>query len=63
MRMQEISTRIIPTTPYGFKFAEEFEKKLRSQNCFVERKDSTNSIQITAEYFWDIKEDEDETRR
>ena len=58
MTITEISIRTIPQTPYGRRFADEFEKKLRDQGCFRERKESTNSIQITSEYFFHIKEED-----
>jgi len=58
MTISEISIRTIPQTPYGRKFADEFEKRLRDQGAFKERVESTNSIQITAEYHFHIKEED-----
>ena len=59
MTIMELSIRTIPQTPFGRKFADEFEQRLRSQGCFKDRKDSTTSIQIWAEYYFDIKEEDD----
>ena len=58
MVIHDLITRVIPQTGQGRDFANEFEKKLRDQGCFKGRKDSTTSIQISYEYYFDIKEEE-----
>ena len=54
MLINRIILDSIPQSIEGQKVAEEYEKKLREMNAFKERKDSTNSIQIWAEYSYEL---------
>ena len=50
---------IIPNTPEGMAFAYEYEKKLKSQGIFGERREGTTSIVITAQYRLIVKGQEE----
>lgn len=58
MRLHRIETNLIEQSTDGQKFADEYEAKLKEQNAFKERRDSTENIQLVAEYFFDVDVEE-----
>lgn len=60
MNIHRLETTAIPQTKSGREFADRFEKRLKEQNAFRERKESTQAILIMAEYWFDVKENKDE---
>lgn len=59
MTVHRLMTDIIPQTLEGQQFADLYENKLKDTNAFVDRRDSTQNIQITAEYYFDVSEEEE----
>ena len=58
MRVVRYETDIIPQTPEGRKFADEYEKRLKETGAFDRREESTEGIVIKAIYYFDIKDSE-----
>lgn len=58
MTIQRQETTFIPNTPQGIAFADEYEARLKSQNCFRGRKEDTTYIIIMAGYTFMIKDGE-----
>ena len=57
--MERIETLIEPSTE-GRLIADELEEKLRLQGAFRGRKESTNNITLTAEYYMTVNKAESE---
>ena len=57
MRIQRNETNFIPNTTEGRKFADEYEKRLREQGAFRDRREGTKTITIEAIYYFDIKDE------
>lgn len=60
MTIYRIETTIIPQTIAGRKFADEYEERLRNQGAFYARNEDAETIDITARYQFNLKEDEEE---
>ena len=54
MIAHRIVTDIFPQTSEAQKYVEDYESILKETGSFVERKDSTTSIQIVSEFYYDI---------
>ena len=50
----------VPNTPEGKKFADEYQKKLISQDAFLGRHERELTIMLSAAYHHEIKEDEND---
>lgn len=59
MTIYRIETTIIPQTIAGRKFADEYEERLRNQGAFDSRNEGTATIDITASYQFNLKEESD----
>ena len=59
MTIYRIETTIIPQTIEGRKFAAEYEERLRNQGAFYARNEDTETIDITARYQFNLKEESD----
>ena len=59
MTIYRIETTIIPQTIEGRKFADEYEERLRNQGAFYARNEDTETIDITARYQFNLKEESD----
>lgn len=57
MKIEKYETTVIPQTEYGRKFADEYSKRLKEQNAFLEMTYYTDIIQIKAKYHFRIKEE------
>ena len=62
MTIYRIETTIIPQTIEGRKFAAEYEERLRNQGAFYARNDDTETIDITARYQFNLKEESEDTQ-
>lgn len=60
MRIQRNEINFIPNTTEGRKFADEYEKRLKAQGAFRDRKEGTVNITIEAIYFFDLKDESEE---
>ena len=60
MTIYRIETTIIPQTIAGRKFADEYEERLRKQGAFYAKNEDAETIDITARYQFNLKEDEEE---
>lgn len=58
MRIRRIEQTIIPRTGKGHQFAEKYCERLKSQGAYREAECNLDHITITAEYFFEIKDDE-----
>lgn len=58
MTITRIETTIIPHTVEGKKFAEEYAKRLKKQNCLCGYEEDTVYISITAKYILNLKKGE-----
>jgi len=58
MKIHRAETTHIPQCEYGRRFADDFVKRLKEQNAFRDRKDSSQFISIYAEYSFNIKEEQ-----
>jgi len=59
MTIYRIETTIIPQTIAGRKFADEYEERLRNQGAFYARNEDAETIDITARYQFNLKEERD----
>jgi len=59
MTIYRIETTIIPQTIAGRKFADEYEERLRNQGAFYARNEDAETIDITARYQFNLKEESD----
>lgn len=59
MTIYRIETTIIPQTIAGRKFADEYEERLRNQGAFYARNEDAETIDITARYQFNLKEDDE----
>ena len=60
MTIYRIETTIIPQTISGRKFADEYEERLRNQGAFKSRIDGTKTINITANYQFNLIEESED---
>lgn len=58
MRVKRIEQTIIPRTKEGHKFADEYCARLKSQGAYKMSECYLEEITITAEYFFEVKDDE-----
>ena len=59
MLIKRIEITFIPQSLEGKKFAEEYATRLKEQNALRDYKEDTVNITITADYYFDLKEDEE----
>lgn len=59
MTIYRIETTIIQQTIEGRKFADEYEERLRNQGAFYARNEDAETIDITARYQFNLKEDDE----
>jgi len=59
MTIYRIETTIIPQTIEGRKFADEYEERLRNQGAFYAKNKDAETIDITARYQFNLKEESD----
>lgn len=62
MKIHRIEFTHIPQCQKGRQFADEFVEHLKEQGAFRERKDSTQFINIRAEYSFELKEEKEEQK-
>jgi len=60
MTIHRLEKTVIPQTPEGIKFANEYEERLKNQHVLRDRKEDTVNIIIEAEYTLVIKDGETE---
>lgn len=56
MTIYRIEITIIPQTIAGRKFADEYEERLHNQGAFYARNEDAETIDITANYQFNLKE-------
>ena len=54
MTIYQYEKTIYPRVPQGIEMANEMERKLREQGCFLKRREDTQAIVIEAEYHFSI---------
>lgn len=62
MRITRKEITFIPQTLEGKKLADEYQKRLQEQSAFVDRKEDTQFISITARYIFEMRGEKDDAR-
>lgn len=58
MRISITTKTVIPNTTQGYRMADEIEERLKTQGCFVERKETTHAITIVETAIISVKDEE-----